>query len=510
MKNLLVFVLASFLSASSWAKVIQIIHTNDLHSYYVGTRNQLGGYARIKSLTDKLRSEATSRGIPTLHLDGGDFGEGTSFYLSDKGTDSIRALDLLGIDVVVLGNHDFLVSAKDLRRQILDSKLKATLLSANFRFKGLAGLKKHMPDYVDFNFEGKKLRIVGLTTSDYHFQYPLLPKNFIASPKKVFAKQERKAKKHGVDFLIALTHIGYSEDKDLAAKSSNLDLVVGGHSHTSLPKPVIVTNTIGKQIPIVQAGANTQHLGVMEIDLDTKKIVSYRYFDITRDISEDEKIKEFVEEAKVKRDQYLGRSWDETIGFSEIPLSGTFNGHVGSADTNTCWSRHLARIARLKTNADIGLQFDVFQGERIAAGEIRYGDIIDNYPHFRKFNDPGWQISKVSMQGYVLKKLIGSLAVADEKFKTSFDGLQVVGANRRIGNFTITKDDPENAFINGSPISNWKVYSVALPREIPYAFIRTIKFWSFLMFRHWSNWGWYYPAIESYIKENQPLRCIQD
>ncbi len=63
------------------AKVIQILHTNDLHSYFQGTRGGMGGYAQLKVVIDRLKQEATEKGIPTLYLDAGDFGEGSSFCL---------------------------------------------------------------------------------------------------------------------------------------------------------------------------------------------------------------------------------------------------------------------------------------------------------------------------------------------------------------------------------------------------------------------------------------------
>ncbi len=110
--------LALSASTASFSKVIQIIHTNDLHSYFQGTRGGIGGYAQLKTVIDELKRDATSKGIPSLYLDAGDFGEGSSFYFSNQGVDSLRALDMLGVDVTVLGNHDFILGGKQLRNQI--------------------------------------------------------------------------------------------------------------------------------------------------------------------------------------------------------------------------------------------------------------------------------------------------------------------------------------------------------------------------------------------------------
>ncbi len=93
MLKILVLLLITISNAE--ARLVQIIHTNDLHSYFAGTRGGMGGYARLKTLVDELKEKASRQGIPSMYLDGGDFGEGSSYYFSNQGVDSLRALDLL-------------------------------------------------------------------------------------------------------------------------------------------------------------------------------------------------------------------------------------------------------------------------------------------------------------------------------------------------------------------------------------------------------------------------------
>src|SRR5665647_280020 len=117
MKNLIGLLLIVF-SMSSYAKLLHIIHTNDLHSYFTGYADGRGGYARIKAQIDELKNEDKKKNIATLVLDGGDFSEGTSYYLANEGANSLKALDIFQTEISVVGNHDFLLGGKALANQI--------------------------------------------------------------------------------------------------------------------------------------------------------------------------------------------------------------------------------------------------------------------------------------------------------------------------------------------------------------------------------------------------------
>jgi 5'-nucleotidase len=496
------------------AKVIQILHTNDLHSYFQGTRGGIGGYAQLKKVLDELREDGERQGIPTLHFDGGDFGEGSSFYFSNHGVDSLRALDKLGVDVTVLGNHDFILGGGELKRQILESKLKAKMVSANTLGKSLMGLKNLLPNHVDYNIDGVKLRVFGLTTNEIHYMYPLRPLGFITDPHKAGIKQAEKAKKDGVDFTIALTHIGLEYDIGLVTKSRSIDMVIGGHSHILLPRPQMTRNLEGRQIPIVQAGAHSGHVGVMTVDIKSKgesEILDYRIVNVMKDMPQDEEMKKFVDEAYVKREKYFGRKWDEVVGYSEIPLSGNYNGR--DTQGRTCWSRHMARLTRKVAKTDLGLQFDVFQGEQIDPGTITYGDIVDNFPHFRAWGDKGWKVARSTISGFVLKKILKFMAESEVSLQVMIDGVKV--KDKSTGNLVFWDPkvhSPEDAVINGDDLQNLRYYTIGLPWEVPYGMLKLANVLTFIILqdlRVIKN-GDYWPLLENYIRTNSPLRCLED
>jgi 5'-nucleotidase / UDP-sugar diphosphatase len=495
------------------AKLLQIIHTNDLHSYFQGMRNGLGGYARVKTIIDELRKDAEAKKIPSLYLDGGDFGEGSSFYFADRGVAALHALDLLGVDVAVLGNHDYILGGRELRRQMLDAKLKAKVISANVKGKALMGLSKLLPDHYDYDLDGLKVRIVGLTTSEIHYQYPFRPMGYVASSHNTGIKMAKKAKKEGVDFLVALTHIGLSNDIKLVTKSKSYDLIVGGHSHTKLTWPEMIRNKAGRNIPVLQAGANSLFVGSLLIDVQPNgesSVVDYRLFDINRDIPEDQTVKAFVQDAVIKREGYFNRSWNEVIGLSHIPLSGLSN--ANQMEVRTCWSRHLARMTRVAGKTDFGLQFDNFQGERIPAGTITFGDMVDNFPHFRKWGDQGWKVSKAIVSGFLLKKVLDTLASSEVSLQVTIDGLKAkVDDKSSPEPFDFTLHNSEVAVVEGKPINNLRYYSIALPSEVPYAVVKLFNVFGYVILNNLLDTKTYYwPMIEKYIRQNSPLECLQD
>lgn len=513
--NLFILGLSLGLTDSASAKLIQILHTNDLHSFFEGSRSGFGGYSRIKTLADQLKKDAADKGIPTLFVDGGDFGEGSSFYFSNHGVDALRALDLLGIDVTVLGNHDFILGGGELAQQLEDSKLNAHMLSANLKGKALMGLRHKIKPFVDYEIDGHTIRIFGLTTPEIHYQYPLLYEGFISPSHNMGIRMAEKAQRDGVDLLIGLTHIGLQKDTILVSHSRTIDMIFGGHSHTRLDQPRMVENLNGEIIPIFQTGAHGMAMGSLILDVlgdGEYKLIDYRLYDVSPEILENTDVKKFVDEAYVNRERYFNRQWDEVIGFSEIPLTGLYKGLV--RNPRSCWSRIIARITRTTAETDLSLQFDIFQGEEIPAGPIRFGDLVDNFPHFRRWGDRGWNIHRAKISGLLLKQILKTLSSGDVPFDATIDGVETwdMEKNRLVPYITGGVHLPENALVRGEKVENWKFYTIALPSEIPYAIGRMslpIRELLLMQSEEVPNSA-YWDLMEDYLAKNSPVKCIED
>lgn len=408
------------MSSSLYSKTIQIIHINDLHSYFTGHDDGRGGYAKVKTIIDDLKEKASLKGIPSIVMDGGDFGEGTSFFLVDEGVSSFKSLNHLGVDVAVIGNHDHMLGVETLNQQIKKAQIgfanPTKIVSANMvQFYGNENMVKPQ---VMIDVDGVKVAVIGLSTSEAHFQYTILP-SFIAPAKGAAIKEVARAKENNADLIVALTHLGVNADKKLISKVEGIDVVVGGHSHDRLEKIVYQPNPGGKHIPIVQAGAHGLAVGSLILDVAKGRvqIVSYKLHDVGAKIEKDHAVAEFVADTVVKRDQHFNGRWDEVVGETKIKLTGYENGNA--VIKSSCWGRHMARISRSATGTQVGIHLAFFQGVVKNPGVVTYGDLVDNYPHFSNFHEPGWKLASFKARGSFLKIFI--LALVNLKGQVGFD-----------------------------------------------------------------------------------------
>lgn len=504
----IVFLIFSF---SVESKLIQIVHINDLHSYFTGHDDGRGGYAKVKTVIDKLKNDAAKKGIASIVLDGGDFGEGTSFFMVDKGVSSFKSLNHLGVDVAVIGNHDHMLGVDVLNQQIKAASEgfynPTKIVSANMvQFK--AGNNMVKPQ-VMLDVEGTKVSVIGLSTPEAHFQYTILP-SFIAPPNKVAKNEVAYAKEAGADLVVALTHLGVKEDQKLAKKVAGIDVVIGGHSHDRIEHVIYQKNPNGKQVPIVQAGAHGLTVGslIMDVSHGKSKVVSYKLHDVHRHTKEDHHVKQFVAEAVQKRDELFGGKWDEVVGESKIKLTGYENGNA--VIKNSCWGKHMARISRKYTGTQVGIHLAFFQGVVKKPGKVTYGDLVDNYPHFSNFEEPGWKIASFNAKGKFLKVFI--MAMVNLKHQVGFDVDGITWKTHIIPRWIPAiggKKIPYKFKVNGKKLRKNKRYSVAFPHEIGFVVQKMVgRFVQKIFPGFRSHNVYFWESMEAYVRTQSPIRCI--
>lgn len=485
MIKLLIILSVVFTSTFSHARLVRIIHTNDLHSYFTGYYSGLGGYAKVRTKIKEIRADSAASGVEVIHLDGGDWGEGTSFFHANQGVDSIRALSMLGVDVATIGNHDHMLGGNKLGRQIRAANVNTKFVLANIKTTPEMELDGVVTPYIDMNTAGIPIRVIGLTTAQAFFQYTISPGKFYL-PNAVGEAQGRLAKKSGRELVIALTHIGLDQDKSLARNSTSIDLIVGGHTHTRLDDIQYQKNRNGKQIPIVQAWAHGLAVGSLLLDVEEggkMTVVEYKLHKIDETVVPDAEVENFVRSSIQRRNQSFPFNWYETIGESDTPLSGYVLGHA--VYKKSCWAWHMATAAREAAGASVGVHIASFEGVYKPAGPITLGDISDQFPHFRRFGDQGWEIATIRISGWKLRPLmwiINRLNVG-----VTFSGLGY------------KKDLPL--------IEDKAIYTLAFPAEIAYAintsqpryahFLKGLKFTG----KH------YWPVVSDYVKRNTPISC---
>lgn len=471
-----------FYSLSSEAKLLHIIHTNDLHSYFQGYKDGRGGYAKLKLKIDELKKHSAKNEIEVLQLDAGDFGEGTAFFLTKEGSASIEALGMLGTEVSVLGNHDHMLGGQILGDQIRKANVKTKFVSANLVQTQEMNLETLVSPYVDIQKAGTSIRVIGLSTAEVHYQYPLNPGR-ILPPIGVGKKLSRQAREEGKELIIALTHIGQKADKNLAKRSSEIDLIIGGHSHDRIEEVVYIKNKKNKNVPIVQAGAHGLVVGSLLIDIKDDKtieVVKYKLHEILPPMQEDQDMADFVTASSKERNKYFGGRWDEVIGETLIPITGYKDGIAPTK--GSCWGEHMAKMSQQATNSDLSIHLAQFEGLRLEPGPVTFGDMIESFPHFRKYGDYGWEISTLKVSGKALNKLLKAMIVLRKK------GI--------------------NFYLKPRIIYFKNEYTISFPSEIGHAVKQTIGEKNKTVNGINNSGLFYWDVMEKYIKENSPLECL--
>lgn len=264
----------SLASANLYAQDLVILHTNDTHSQVepvaIGRGKGKGGVFRRAEYFKKIKAENKN----VLILDAGDYNQGTPYFTVFNGDMEIELMNALGYDVTALGNHEFDNGQEELARRL--SSADFATLCANYDFKGTP-LARYVKPYVIVKRGGKKIGIIGLIL-ELSSVVPakaiegLKYTNAIEAGNKYarFLKEKKKC-----DIVIALTHIGYRSystdhlsDIALAEKSENIDIIVGGHSHTYLKTETLVKNKSGKEVVVLQAGSRGEYVGRLDLDFE--------------------------------------------------------------------------------------------------------------------------------------------------------------------------------------------------------------------------------------------------
>lgn len=261
MRKLIAAVVTAMLVACSGASAqkLTIMHFNDTHSHLeperAGKSAGRGGVIERAALVDSVRNAVGRRNFLLLHA--GDFNQGTSYYTTLGGMLEVGLVNALGYDVITLGNHEFDDGIEHLGRRL--AGLKCPVVCSNYDFSQFE-LGKYVKPYVVLKRGGMRIGIFGMLTDITKVvertiadRLPKLDDVETANRWASYLKNEKKC-----DIVIALTHLGMENedfmDQDLVRATRNIDLVVGGHSHTFIKNIVYENNIDGKPVPIVQNG----------------------------------------------------------------------------------------------------------------------------------------------------------------------------------------------------------------------------------------------------------------
>ena len=267
------FVAASLIPTELIAKEeltrLTILHTNDMHSrihpFTSGRNKGLGGMAQRATIIKQKRKETKH----ILLLDAGDIFQGTPYYNVYGGELELKLMSRMGYDAATLGNHDFDNGLEGLNKQLKYAQFP--FLIANYDFSNTI-LKNKFSAYKVFNKGGIKIGVFGIGIE----LEGLVPKNLYGNT--IYQDPIKKANHYAAllrnkkkcDLVVCLSHLGFKYKSDkisdikLASQTSNIDLIIGGHTHTFLKKPVVISNIDKKEVLINQVGWGGINLGKIE------------------------------------------------------------------------------------------------------------------------------------------------------------------------------------------------------------------------------------------------------
>lgn len=278
-KNVVLYMLLLFMAVGAYAqKHLEVLHTNDTHSCIMPLNPNLadtavagrGGFLRRVAMIKEERAKNPD----LLLIDSGDFSQGSPFYTMFKGDVEVGLMNLMGYDAVTIGNHEFDFGLENMAR--IFKMAKFPVVCANYDFTGtcVEGLVK---PYVIIKRNGLKIGLFGLSPQleglvdlskckGVTYLDPVEVGNRVAAE----LKHDKKC-----DVVICVSHLGWLRpdemgDQKLLASSKDIDLVLGGHSHSYFKALRYVNNADGKAVPVDQNGKNAMYVGKLTLSFDKK------------------------------------------------------------------------------------------------------------------------------------------------------------------------------------------------------------------------------------------------
>src|SRR6218665_367752 len=273
--------MSSFKTAAT--KHLTILHTNDVHSYIdpfppTHAKNpNMGGVARRATLIENIKKENPN----VLLLDAGDVFQGKPYFNYYGGELEFKLMSMMQYDLATMGNHDFDNSIDGFYAQLPHAKFD--FVSANYDFKNtvLNGIVK---PYKIFDKDGIRVGIFGLGVELDGLVDKKNYKETVYHDPVAVAQDMARILKHEqkCDLVICLSHLGYQYKNDpdkvsdlkLASLTKDIDLIIGGHTHTFLDKPTVEKNIDGKDVLVNQVGCYGINLGRIDIYFDNDKAKS--------------------------------------------------------------------------------------------------------------------------------------------------------------------------------------------------------------------------------------------
>ena len=428
-------------------KEFVILFTNDFHSQIEPLSKEetynadRGGIKRIKALVDSVRTAEKT----VFLADAGDYVQGTYYFSLLNGAVEMKVIDEIGYDVRTLGNHEFDKKMTGLYDMLSWSNVPVVASNYDFTRSNLAN---RVEQSMLIEKDGVKIGFIGLNVKLDNLVTPSAREGVDwQNAINVADNLAQDLRNRGADIVIALSHLGYEKnssevyyDRGIAMNTRNIDMIIGGHSHTFLNYVDYITNLDSERVPVVQTGSKGICLGYAKVKIDKNGKPSFTYklipvknhLDRKLDPTFSAMIDEYTASVSYKMEEVIGNC-PQAIkkGTPESPLYNL----TGDA---------LIWMAKefMDTEADVSLYNSGGLRAELSAGNLTIGDVYAVYP----FDNV---LSILTMKGSDLKTMFNY--VASNNGLPVNSGVKLVINNKKVKSVTV----------NGQAIDNNKIYKVA-------------------------------------------------
>lgn len=426
-------------------KKFTILHSNDIHGDFQTEVIQgeggkmLGGLARLSGYINQVRQQEKN----VLYFIAGDMVQGSMIDTEFKGVSTMELMNYLAPDVATIGNHELNYGLYHLL--FLEKLANFPIVVANLYIKQFH--KRLMQPYLILHVDGFDILVIGIITDT------ILAKLKMDLDIGSFLSLEEASEEVGricnayknddIDLTILLTHIGFEEDKKLAAMLKpewGVDMIIGGHSHTILEKPEEINNVL-----ITQAGMGTDQIGRFDIvvDDDTNSIVEWEWqlLPVDENLAEpDQKLQEYINSFQ----EVVDRKYNTIICRLAQELVHP------TRDVETPLGNLFADILAEQAQTDIVLLSSVAIRGRKLGPLVTLGDFTKAFPYPQP-------VHKVKVSGAQLKTMFNFSLAPEPRQVGLFQvnrGVQVV--------YNESQGALESLTLHGQPVQDEAIYSVCV------------------------------------------------
>jgi len=368
---------------------MRVLHTNDHHARIEPVANTdgsplHGGVSRRKALIDSVRAEEV---LPVLLVDAGDLSQGTLYYNRFDGQADLEFYNVMGYEAMAIGNHEFDKTQEVLANIIAQARFP--VLSANIVASAASPLAGKIQPTTIIEKDGQKIGIFSVSPEDTA-ELALGARENITFTSAIEASRQSVAalQAQGVNFIIGLTHVGITVDREIARQVAGISLIIGGHSHTpqgpmnnvgTPPYPELIAGPNGRGVPVFQDWEWGRWLGDFTVSFDaTGKVIDIQGnpTEVAGSLPTDQGFEDRIAVFKTDIDALTKR----VVGEAAVVLNGQRN-DVRTKETNL---GDLVAQVMLDKGRDDGAQIAITNGggirTSIDVGPVTVGEVLSVLP----------------------------------------------------------------------------------------------------------------------------------